>query len=66
MAEQSANTKDGVSGTPLKGQTNDFDKGNNPSGMGGLKQARNTGEMKQGTAFLRSKQGGVDNGMKSE
>ena len=66
MAEQSANTKDGVSGTPLKGQKNDFDKGNNPSGMSGLKQARNTGEMKQGTAFLRSKQSGMDNGMKSE
>jgi len=64
--EQSANTSDGVSGTPLKGQAKEFDKGNNPAGMGGLKEARNTGEMKQGTAYLRSKTGGVDNGMKSE
>lgn len=65
MAEQSASTKDGVSGTPLKGQKKEFDNGNNPAGMGGLKGSRNTGELKQGTDFLRSKQGGMDNSMGS-
>jgi hypothetical protein len=42
----------------LKGQGSSLDNGNNPKGVSSLKESRKTGEIKQGTAFLRGEQMG--------
>lgn len=56
---QSASADDGISKKMPKGQTNKIERGNNPMPMAEVKQGRNTGEIKQGTDFLRKHQHGV-------
>ena len=56
--EQPAAANDGVSNAPLKGQKESIDQGNTPAGMGNLKGMRNTGEIKQGTSYLRGQKAG--------
>lgn len=43
---------------PAKGQSPSLDNGNNPKGVSSLKESRKTGEIKQGTSFLRGEQMG--------
>ena len=56
---QPASASDGISKGMPKGQTDKIERGNNPAGMPGVKQGRNTGEIKQGTDFLRRNQTGT-------
>lgn len=56
---QPASADDGVSKKMPMGQTNKIEQLNNPKPMAGVKQGRNTGEVKQGTDFLRKHQNGV-------
>lgn len=55
---QPASADDGTPKGMPKGQTNKIEQLNNPTAMPGVKQGRNTGEIKQGTDFLRQNQNG--------
>lgn len=56
---QSATTSDGTPKGIPSGQSGAIEQMNNPKGMAKLKSKRNTGEIKKGTAFLRSNKAGV-------
>lgn len=56
---QSAQGHDGTPKGMPAGQSNKIEQMNNPKGMTSLKESRNTGEIKQGSDFLRKNQNGV-------
>lgn len=57
---QSASTSDQMGDPKWKGQKEAFDKSTTPAGMADLKAKRNTGEIKQGTDYLRQAQKGLN------
>lgn len=57
---QISTTDDGTPRGLPAGQSSMIEQMNNPSALPNIKEARNTGEIKAGTAFLRGNMSGIE------